>query len=164
MNYTRLGTTGLQVSRLCLGCMSYGQPKTPGMITWPWTLSEQDSRPFIQRALELGVNFLDTANVYSNGESEAVLGRVLRDLAIRDDLVIATKVNSPMRPGPNGRGLSRKAILFEVNQSLKRLGTDYIDLYIITTRRWRKPLKRSMTACGPAKSATSAHPPCMPGR
>ena len=146
MNYTRLGTTGLQVSRLCLGCMSYGQPKTPGMITWPWTLSEQDSRPFIQRALELGVNFLDTANVYSNGESEAVLGRVLRDLAIRDDLVIATKVNSPMRPGPNGRGLSRKAIFFEVNQSLKRLGTDYIDLYIIHRFDYDTPLEETLEA------------------
>ena len=146
MNYVRLGNTGLQVSRLCLGCMSYGQPKPPGMLTWPWTLSEQDSRPFIQRALELGVNFLDTANVYSNGESEAVLGRAIRDFAVRDDLVIATKVNSPMRPGPNGRGLSRKAILFEVSQSLKRLGTDYIDLYIIHRFDYDTPLEESLEA------------------
>ena len=146
MNYVKLGNTGLQVSRFCLGCMSYGQPKTPGMMTWPWTLSEQDSRPFITRALELGVNFFDTANVYSNGESEAVLGRAIRDLALRDELVLATKVNSPMRPGPNGRGLSRKAILFEVNQSLKRLGTDYIDLYIIHRFDYETPLEETLEA------------------
>ena len=146
MNYVKLGNTGLQVSRFCLGCMSYGQPKTPGMMTWPWTLSEEASRPFITRALELGVNFFDTANVYSNGESEAVLGRAIRDFSLRDELVIATKVNSPMRPSPNGRGLSRKAILFEVNQSLKRLGTDYIDLYIIHRFDYDTPLEETLEA------------------
>lgn len=146
MNYVKLGNTGLQVSRFCLGCMSYGQAKTPGILTWPWTLSEEDSRPFLKRALELGVNFFDTANVYSNGESECVLGRALRDFAVRDDLVIATKVNSPMRPGPNGRGLSRKEIMFEVEQSLKRLGTDYIDLYIIHRFDYDTPLEESLEA------------------
>jgi aryl-alcohol dehydrogenase-like predicted oxidoreductase len=116
------------------------------MITWPWTLSEEDSRPFLKRALDLGVNFFDTANVYSNGESEVVLGRAIRDFAVRDELVIATKVNSPMRPSPNGRGLSRKAILFEVDQSLKRLGTDYIDLYIIHRFDYDTPLEESLEA------------------
>jgi aryl-alcohol dehydrogenase-like predicted oxidoreductase len=146
MNYVKLGNTGLQVSRFCLGCMSYGQAKTPGIINWPWTLSEDDSRPFIKRALELGVNFFDTANVYSNGESEAVLGRAIRDFARRDELVIATKVNSPMRAGPNGRGLSRKAILLEVDRSLQRLGTDYIDLYIIHRFDYETPLEETLDA------------------
>jgi aryl-alcohol dehydrogenase-like predicted oxidoreductase len=146
MNYIKLGNTGLQVSRFCLGCMSYGQPKTPGILHWPWTLSEEDSRPFIKRAVELGVNFFDTANVYSNGESEAVLGRAVRDFAHRDELVLATKVNGPMRPGPNGRGLSRKAILSEVNQSLQRLGTDYIDLYIIHRFDYETPLEETLEA------------------
>ena len=146
MNYIRLGNTGLQVSRLCLGCMSYGHAKTPGLLTWPWTLSEEDSRPFIKRALELGVNFFDTANVYSNGESEGVLGRAIRDFALRDEVVLATKVNGPMRPGPNGRGLSRKAILSEVDQSLRRLGTDYIDLYIIHRFDYETPLVETLEA------------------
>ncbi len=146
MNYVKLGNTGLQVSRFCLGCMSYGKAKTPGMIHWPWTLSEEEGRPFIKRALEVGVNFFDTANVYSNGESEAVLGRAVRDFARRDDLVIATKVNSPMRPGPNGRGLSRKEIMFEVEQSLQRLGTHYIDLYIIHRFDYETPLEESLEA------------------
>jgi aryl-alcohol dehydrogenase-like predicted oxidoreductase len=146
MNYVKLGNTGLQVSRFCLGCMSYGKAKTPGMIHWPWTLSEENSRPFIKRAVELGVNFFDTANVYSNGESEAVLGRAVRDFARRDELVLATKVNSPMRPGPNGRGLSRKAVLSEVEQSLQRLGTDYIDLYIIHRFDYETPLEETLEA------------------
>src|SRR6202453_3723341 len=127
MNYVKLGNTGLRVSRICLGCMGYGKVKAtpwPGMLQWPWTLTEEDSRPFIKRALELGVNFFDTANVYSIGDSEAVLGRAIRDFARRDELVIATKVNGPMRPDANGRGLSRKAILCEVDKSLQRLGTD----------------------------------------
>jgi aryl-alcohol dehydrogenase-like predicted oxidoreductase len=109
-------------------------------------LSEPESRPFITRALELGVNFFDTANVYSNGESEAVLGRVIRELGLRDELVIATKVCSPMRPSPNGRGLSRKAILFELEQSLRRLGTDYIDLYIIHRFDYETPLEETLQA------------------
>jgi aryl-alcohol dehydrogenase-like predicted oxidoreductase len=146
MEYTTLGRTGLQVSRVCLGCMSYGQAKTPGVLQWHWTLSEDDSRPHIQRALELGVNFFDTANVYSNGESEAVLGRAIRDLTRRDEVVLATKVWGPMRPGPNGRGLSRKAILSEVDNSLRRLGTDYIDLYIIHRYDYDTPLEETLAA------------------
>jgi aryl-alcohol dehydrogenase-like predicted oxidoreductase len=109
-------------------------------------LSEEDSRPHIQRALELGVNFFDTANVYSNGESEAVLGRAIRDLTRRDEVVLATKVWGPMRPGPNGRGLSRKAILSEVDDSLRRLGTDYIDLYIIHRYDYDTPLEETLAA------------------
>jgi aryl-alcohol dehydrogenase-like predicted oxidoreductase len=146
MEYTTLGRTGLQVSRVCLGCLSYGQAKTPGVLQWHWTLSEEDSRPHIQRALELGVNFFDTANVYSNGVSEAVLGRAIRDLTRRDEVVLATKVWGPMRPGPNGRGLSRKAILSEVDDSLRRLGTDYIDLYIIHRYDYDTPLEETLAA------------------
>src|SRR5208337_2822715 len=107
MNYVNLGKTGLKVSRICLGCMSSGKPKVepgPGMLNWPWTLSEEESRPYIKRALELGINFCDTANVYSAGESEAVLGRAIRDFARRDEVVLATKVWAPVRPDPNGKG------------------------------------------------------------
>ena len=146
MNYVSLGRTGLQVSRVCLGCMSYGQAKTPGVLQWHWTLSEEESRPHIQRALELGVNFFDTANVYSNGESEAVLGRAIRDFTRREEVVLATKVWGPMRQGPNGRGLSRKAILSEVDDSLRRLGTDYIDLYIIHRYDYDTPLEETLEA------------------
>jgi 1-deoxyxylulose-5-phosphate synthase len=127
----KLGSTGLEVSRLCLGCMSYGEPDR-GNHTW--TLGEEASRPFIQRALELGVTFFDTANAYSAGSSEEILGRALRDFASRDEVVIATKVYNRMRPGPNGAGLSRRAILTEIDNSLRRLGTDYVDLYQI--HRW----------------------------
>jgi aryl-alcohol dehydrogenase-like predicted oxidoreductase len=129
--------------------MSYGKSKAtpwPGMLVWPWTLNEEDSRPFIKRALELGVNYFDTANVYSSGESEAVLGRAMRDFARRDELVIATKVNGPMRPDANGRGLSRKAILCEVDKSLQRLGTDYIDLYITHRFDYETPLVETLEA------------------
>ena len=149
MNYVKLGNTGLKVSRLCLGCMSYGKTKAtpwPGMPNWPWTLDETAGRPYIQRALELGVNFFDTANVYSIGESEAVLGRAIRDFTRRDEVVLATKVNGPVRPDPNGRGLSRKAILTEVDQSLQRLGTDYIDLYIIHRFDYETPLEETLEA------------------
>ena len=149
MNYVKLGNTGMQVSRFCLGCMSYGKVKAtpwPGMLNWPWTLTEEDSRPFIKRAIELGVNFFDTANVYSIGESEAVLGRAIRDFARRDELVLATKVNGPVRPDVNGRGLSRKAILSEVDKSLERLGTDYIDLYIIHRYDYQTPLEETLEA------------------
>jgi aryl-alcohol dehydrogenase-like predicted oxidoreductase len=149
MNYVKLGNTGLQVSRFCLGCMSYGKPKvTPGpnMLNWPWTLNEDDSRPFIKRALELGVNFFDTANVYSYGESEVVLGRAICDFARRDEVVLATKVQAPVRSDPNGRGLSRKAILSEVDKSLQRLGTDYIDLYIIHRFDYETPLEETLEA------------------
>ena len=150
MNFTRLGTTGMQVSRICLGCMSYGKAKVatpwPGMLSWAWTLTEEDSRPFIKRALDLGINFFDTANVYSIGDSEAVLGRAIRDFARRDELVIATKVNGQVRPDVNGRGLSRKAILCEVDKSLQRLGTDYIDLYIIHRFDYETPIEETLEA------------------
>lgn len=131
MDYIRLGATGLKVSRLCLGCMTYGVPERG---THAWTLDEETSRPFIKRALELGINFFDTANVYSDGTSEEIVGRALRDFAKREEVVIATKVFGRMRPGPNGAGLSRKAIMQEIDASLQRLGTDYVDLY--QTHRW----------------------------
>jgi aryl-alcohol dehydrogenase-like predicted oxidoreductase len=149
MEYRRLGTTGLTVSRICLGCMSYGDPDAslPGQsLGWKWALREEDSRPFFKRAIEFGINFFDTANVYSFGASEEVTGRALKDFARREDVVIATKVFSMMRPGPNGRGLSRKAILTEIDGSLKRLGTDYVDLYQI--HRWDEatPIEETMEA------------------
>ncbi|HEX3717262.1 MAG TPA: aldo/keto reductase [Verrucomicrobiae bacterium] len=145
MTYVKLGDTGLEVSRFCLGCMSYGQATT-GMLVWPWTLSEEASRPFIKRALDLGVNFFDTANVYSDGQSEQVLGRAIRDFTRRDEVVLATKVWGPVRPGPNGKGLSRKAIMSEVDKSLGRLGTDYIDLYIIHRFDYETPLEETLAA------------------
>ncbi|BCG57105.1 aldo/keto reductase [Paenibacillus sp. URB8-2] len=143
MDYVKLGRTGLEVSRLCLGCMSYGVPER-GMA--PWSLNEEESRPFIKRALELGINFFDTANVYSDGTSEEIVGRALKEYTRRDEVVIATKVFFRMSPGPNGAGLSRKAILSEVDNSLKRLGTDYIDLYQI--HRWDNttPIEETMEA------------------
>jgi 1-deoxyxylulose-5-phosphate synthase len=149
MNYVNLGNTGLQVSRICLGCMSYGKTQVtpfPGMLSWGWTLNEEESRPYIKRALETGINFFDTANVYSVGDSEAVLGRAIRDFARRDELVLATKVNGPVRPDPNGRGLSRKAILTEIDKSLQRLGTDYVDLYIIHRFDYATPLEETLEA------------------
>lgn len=143
MDYTRLGNTGLQVSRLCLGCLAYG---TPGTGPQTWSLSEEDSRPFIKKALDAGINFFDTANTYSLGASEEILGRALKDFSRREDVVIATKVGLPMRAEPNGSGLSRKAIMAEVNASLRRLGTDYIDLY--QTHRWdyNTPIEETMEA------------------
>jgi aryl-alcohol dehydrogenase-like predicted oxidoreductase len=149
MEYRRLGTTGLNVSRICLGCMTYGDPAAafPGEPPrWQWALREDESRPFFKRAIELGINFFDTANIYSLGASEEITGRALRDLAKREDLVIATKVWGAMRPGPNGKGLSRKAILHEIDASLKRLGTDYVDLYQI--HRWddATPIEETMEA------------------
>src|SRR3954468_9107787 len=131
MQYVRLGKTGLKVSRICLGCMSYGVPERG---PHPWSLDEAQSRPYIQRALEAGINFFDTANVYSDGTSEEILGRALHDFARRDEVVVATKVHGVARPGPNGRGLSRKAIMQEIDHSLIRLGTDHVDLYQI--HRW----------------------------
>jgi aryl-alcohol dehydrogenase-like predicted oxidoreductase len=130
MKYTRLGTTGLQVSRICLGCMSFGDSSRGR----EWALSEADSRPIIRKAFEAGINFFDTANVYSLGSSEEITGKVLKELAPRTEVVIATKVHGVMRDAPNGRGLSRKAIFQEIDASLKRLGTDYVDLYQI--HRW----------------------------
>ena len=131
MEYTKLGRTGLDVSRICLGCMSYGGGNRGNHA---WSLGEEESRPFIQRALEAGINFFDTANRYSLGKSEEILGRATRDFARRDEVVIATKVYGRMRPGPNGAGLSRKAIFAEIDASLTRLGMDYVDLYQI--HRW----------------------------
>lgn len=126
MNYVRLGGSGLKVSRLCLGCMTYGDP------AWrPWVLKEDEARPFIRDALEAGINFLDTANVYSSGESERIVGRAVKDFARREDVVIATKAFFPMGDKPNDRGLSRKHIITSVDASLERLGTDYIDLFVI---------------------------------
>ncbi|WP_320188353.1 aldo/keto reductase (plasmid) [Agrobacterium rosae] len=141
MEFTRLGNTGLEVSRLCLGCMSYGEPDRGGH---PWTLPEEQSRPFIRRAIELGINFFDTANVYSDGTSEEILGRAIRDYSRRDDVVIATKVNGRMNPGPNGAGLSRKAILSQIDASLRRLGTDYVDLYQIHRFDHHTPIEETL--------------------
>ena len=121
MQYTKLGRTGLDVSRLCLGCMSYGGGNSG---FHQWSLGEEESRPFIRKALEAGINFFDTANRYSVGKSEEVLGRALNEFARREEVVIATKVFNRMRPGPNGAGLSRKNILFEIDESMRRLGTD----------------------------------------
>jgi aryl-alcohol dehydrogenase-like predicted oxidoreductase len=149
MEYRRLGNTGLAVSRICLGCMSYGDPDAtvPGStLRWEWALREDAAQPFFRRAIELGINFFDTANVYSFGASEQITGRALREFARREEVVIATKVWGVMRPGPNGGGLSRKAILHEIDASLKRLGTDYVDLYQI--HRWdgETPIEETMEA------------------
>ena len=141
MEYVSFGKTGLKVSRLCLGCMTYGSSK------WrEWVLDEEASRVSIRQALEAGINFFDTANMYSDGASEEVTGRALRDFGKRDELVVATKVFNPMRPDPNGRGLSRKAIMTEIDHSLKRLGMDYVDLY--QTHRWdyTTPIEETMEA------------------
>jgi aryl-alcohol dehydrogenase-like predicted oxidoreductase len=143
MDYARLGNTGLEVSRLCLGCMSYGEP-TRG--SHPWTIAEEQSRPFLRKAIEMGINFFDTANVYSDGTSEEILGRAIRDFSARDDVVIATKVNGRMKPRPNGAGLSRKAIFSEIDASLKRLGTDYVDLYQIHRFDYQTPIEETLEA------------------
>ena len=131
MKYRKFGSTGMDVSRLCLGCMTFG---TPDRGAHPWTLDEEQSRPLIRQAIELGINFFDTANVYSDGTSEEIVGRALKEFARRDEIVLATKVHGAMRQGPNGAGLSRKNILAEIDNSLRRLGTDYVDLYQI--HRW----------------------------
>jgi aryl-alcohol dehydrogenase-like predicted oxidoreductase len=143
MDYIKLGRTGLDVSRLCLGCMSYGIPERGNH---PWTLGESETRPFIKQALDHGINFFDTANVYSDGTSEEIVGRALKDFARRDEIVLATKVHGRMHPGPNGMGLSRKVILAEIDASLRRLGTDYVDLYQI--HRWddTTPIEETMEA------------------
>src|SRR4051795_10343601 len=143
MDYVKLGRTGLEVSRICLGCMSFGE-RDRGNHTW--TLSEEESRPFLQRAVELGVNFWDTANVYSDGSSEEIVGRALRDFANRDEIVLATKVQGRMSPGPNGAGLSRRAIFTQLDASLSRLGTDYIDLYQIHRCDPLTPIEESVEA------------------
>lgn len=143
MEYVKLGNTGLDVSRISLGCMTYGEPDRGKQ---PWSLPEQPSRELVKAAIDAGINFFDTANVYSNGSSEEIVGRALRDFANRDDIVLATKVNGVMRPGPNGRGLSRKSIMAEIDASLRRLGTDYVDLYQI--HRWdpTTPIEETLEA------------------
>jgi 1-deoxyxylulose-5-phosphate synthase len=143
MDYVKLGNTGLEVSRLCLGCMSFGVPERG---THQWVLNEEGSMPIIKKALELGINFFDTANVYSDGTSEEIVGRALKDYASRDELVLATKVHGRMRKGPNGAGLSRKAIMTEIDHSLKRLGTDYVDLYQIHRWDYDTPIEETMEA------------------
>jgi aryl-alcohol dehydrogenase-like predicted oxidoreductase len=143
MRYVKLGTTGLDVSPIAIGAMTYGEPDRGHPV---WSLGEQDARPLIRHALDVGINFFDTANMYSNGSSEEILGRALTDFADRDDVVIATKLRHPMRPGPNGKGLSRKAIMTEVDHSLRRLGTDYIDLYQVHRNDHATPLEETLEA------------------
>ena len=153
MEYVRLGNTGLQVSRICLGCMSFGVPDRGGHH---WSLTEEDSRPFIRKALDLGINFFDTANVYSDGTSEEIVGRALKDFTRRDDVVIATKVRNRMRPGPNGSGLSRKAIMTEIDHSLRRLGVDYVDLYQIHRWDYETPIEETLEALNDVVKAGKA--------
>ncbi|MFE9998025.1 aldo/keto reductase [Streptomyces avermitilis] len=143
MQFVKLGSTGLDVSRICVGCMSFGLPDRG---PHEWTLDEEASRPLIRQALEAGINFFDTANVYSDGTSEEIVGRALADFARREEIVLATKVNGSMHEGPNGHGLSRKAIMTEIDNSLRRLGTDYVDLYQI--HRWdpATPVEETMEA------------------
>lgn len=143
MEYIRLGRTGLKVSRICLGCMTYG---VPDRGAHPWSLDEEKSRPYIQKALELGITFFDTANVYSDGTSEEIVGRALKDFAKREEVVIATKLNGRMRPDPNGAGLSRKAVMSEIDASLTRLGTDYVDLYQIHRWDYETPIEETLEA------------------
>jgi aryl-alcohol dehydrogenase-like predicted oxidoreductase len=143
MEYGKLGSTGLEISRLCLGCMSFGEP---GRGAHPWSLGEEAARPLIRQALEAGINFLDTANVYSDGSSEEIVGKALADFAQRDEVVLATKVHGRMRPGANGAGLSRKAIMAEIDNSLRRLRTDYVDLYQIHRFDHSTPVEETVEA------------------
>jgi 1-deoxyxylulose-5-phosphate synthase len=143
VDYVKLGRTGLDVSRICLGCMSYGGSNRGNHA---WSLDEAASRPFIRRALESGINFFDTANRYSLGSSEEILGRAIKDFARREEVVVATKVYGRMRPGPNGAGLSRKAIMAEIDASLQRLGTDYVDLYQIHRWDYDTPIEETLEA------------------
>ncbi len=148
MDYVNLGKTGLKVSRICLGCMTYGSPATGELKggRHAWALNEEESQPFLRQALDAGINFFDTANVYSSGDSESVLGRFLRSNARREAVVIATKVHGVMRDEPNGHGLSRKAILHELDESLRRLGTDYVDLYQIHRWDYETPIEETLEA------------------
>jgi aryl-alcohol dehydrogenase-like predicted oxidoreductase len=143
MDYVKLGSTGLDVSPICVGCMSFGDP---GRGNHTWSLDEEQARPLIRRAVEAGINFFDTANVYSDGSSEEITGRALADFARREEIVLATKVHGRMHQGPNGAGLSRKAIFAEIDNSLRRLGTDYVDLYQI--HRWDRttPIEETLEA------------------
>ena len=143
MDFVKLGSTGMDVSRLCLGCMSFGKPERGNH---PWSLDEDDSRPLIRQAVEAGINFFDTANVYSDGTSEEITGRALSEYARRDEIVIATKVHGRMHSGPNGQGLSKKAILAEMDSSLRRLGVDYVDLYQIHRFDPRTPIEETLEA------------------
>ncbi|MET9034401.1 aldo/keto reductase [Streptomyces mirabilis] len=143
MQYVKLGSTGLDVSRICLGCMSFGLPDRG---PHEWTLDAEGARPLIRRALDAGITFFDTANVYSDGTSEEIVGRALAEFARRDEIVIATKVNGAMHDGPNGRGLSRKAVMTEIDNSLRRLGTDYVDLYQIHRFDPATPVEETMEA------------------
>jgi 1-deoxyxylulose-5-phosphate synthase len=142
MDYHRLGTTGLEVSRICLGCMSFGDPR----LGREWVMPLEPSRPILRAAWEAGINFFDTANVYSAGTSEEIVGTVLKELAPRDEVVIATKVNGEMRKGPNGKGQSRKAIMSEIDNSLRRLKTDYVDLYQIHRFDYLTPIEETLEA------------------
>ena len=142
MEYARFGNTGMMVSKICLGTMTYGKPSH----RWPWALDEEQSRPFIRKALELGINFFDTADIYTNGASEEVVGRALKDFAKRDEVVLATKVFYEMGPKPNDKGLSRKHIMSAIDASLTRLGTDYVDLYQIHRWDYNTPIEETMEA------------------
>jgi 1-deoxyxylulose-5-phosphate synthase len=153
MKYIKLGKTGLDVSPIALGCMTYGDPERGHPV---WSLNEEQSRPLIKHAIELGINFFDTANMYSQGSSEEIVGRALKDFANRDEIVIATKVRHPMRPGPNGSGLSRKAIFAEIDHSLRRLGTDYVDLYQIHRMDKATPVEETLEALHDAVKAGKA--------
>jgi 1-deoxyxylulose-5-phosphate synthase len=143
MRYTKFGPTGMDVSVICLGCMSFGDP---ALGKAGWSLPEAESREIIKQALDAGINFFDTANIYSLGSSEEFTGRALADMADRDEIVLATKVHGQMRKGPNGGGLSRKAILAEIDNSLKRLGTDYVDLYQIHRWDYETPIEETLEA------------------
>ena len=153
MKYARLGKTGLEVSRICIGCMSFGDPKRGNH---EWSLPEEDSRPIIRKAWEAGINFYDTANVYSAGSSEEITGKVLKELAPRDQWVLATKVHGKMHEGPNGAGLSRKAILSDIDNSLRRLGTDYVDLYQIHRWDYKTPIEETLEALNDVVKAGKA--------
>lgn len=142
MQYATLGSTGLEVSRICLGCMGFGDPDA----SQNWLINEDEAGPIIRRAIDLGVNFFDTANVYNGGRSEEILGSALKQFAKREEIVLATKVWGRMRPGPNGGGTSRKAVMHEIDASLKRLGTDYVDLYIMHRVDPNTPIEETMEA------------------
>src|ERR1700692_27182 len=143
MKYVNLGSTGLQVSKLCLGCMTFGVPERGHQA---WTLPESESRPLIRQAVDAGINFFDTANAYSDGTSEEIVGRALTDFARREEVVIATKVFFPMTKAPNGGGVSRKAIFSAIDASLRRLGTDYVDLYQIHRWDYKTPIEETLEA------------------
>ena len=153
MYYVKLGNSGLDVSPVAIGAMTYGDPSRGHPV---WSLSEEESRPLIKHALDAGINFFDTANMYSQGSSEEILGRALKDFADRDDIVIATKLRHPMRPGPNGKGLSRKAIFTEIDHSLRRLGTDYVDLYQPHRMDPSTPLEETLEALSDVVKAGKA--------